>query len=101
PTGGGAAEERAKAKAQEVIRRAQAGEDFAKLAREMSEDTATAPNGGELGLVGPGEMVPPFEQAAFALKKGEVTSSPVRTTFGYHAIKVLDVQEGGRQPFKE
>jgi peptidyl-prolyl cis-trans isomerase D len=100
-TGGSAAEDRAKAKAQEAIRRARAGEDFATLAREMSEDTATAGNGGELGLVGPGEMVPPFEQAVFALKKGEVSASPVRTPFGYHAIKVLDVQEGGRQPFKE
>ena len=100
-TGGSQAEDRARAKVEDVIRRARAGEDFAKLAREASEDPGTAANGGELGLVGPGEMVPPFEQAAFALKKGEVSSAPVRTNFGYHAIKVLDVQEGGRQTFKE
>jgi peptidyl-prolyl cis-trans isomerase D len=45
--------------------------------------------------------VPQFEQAAFALKKGELSPAPVRTMFGYHAIKVLDVTEAGRTPFKE
>jgi peptidyl-prolyl cis-trans isomerase D len=101
PVGGSEAEDKARAKAEDVIRRAKAGEDFAKLARESSEDTATAPQGGDLGFVGPGEMVPQFEQAVFALKKGEITAAPVRTPFGYHAIKVVDAQEGGRQPFKE
>src|SRR4029450_11138382 len=96
-----AAEYRTRAKAEDMIRRAKSGEDFAKLARENSEDTATAAQGGDLGFVGPGEMVPQFEQAVFALKKGEISAAPVRTPFGYHAIKVMDVQEGGRQPFKE
>jgi peptidyl-prolyl cis-trans isomerase D len=50
--------------------------------------------------VGPGELVAPFEQAAFALKKGEI-SAPVRTPFGYHAIRVLEVREGGRTPLKD
>src|SRR4030095_17242899 len=90
-----------KAKAEPVIRRAQAGEDFAKLAKEMSEDASNASQGGDLGFVGPGEMVPQFEQAAFALKKGEISPAPVRTPFGYHASKVVDIQEGGRAPFKE
>lgn len=101
PVGGSEAENRARAKVEDVIRRAQAGEDFARLAREASEDAATAPRGGELGLVGRGEMVAPFEEAAFALPKGGLSPAPVRTSFGYHAIKVLDVQEGGRQPFKD
>lgn len=101
PTGGSEAEGKSRAKIAEVIRRAKAGEDFAKLARETSEDTATAARGGDLGLVGPGEVVPQFERAVFALKKGEVSPEPVRTPFGYHAIKVMDVQEGGREPFKE
>ena len=70
PVGGSEAETKARAKVEDVIRRAREGEDFAKLAREYSEDTATAPQGGDLGSVGPGEMVPAFEQAAFALKKG-------------------------------
>jgi peptidyl-prolyl cis-trans isomerase D len=99
--GGGEAEAKARAKVEDVIRRARAGEDFAKLAREVSEDDATAAQGGDLGSVGPGEMVPAFEQAAFALKPGEITATPVRTAFGYHAIKAVEIQEGGRQPFRE
>ncbi|MEX2223271.1 MAG: SurA N-terminal domain-containing protein [Candidatus Rokuibacteriota bacterium] len=100
PVGGSDAENAAKAKIEDVIKRAQGGEDFAKLARELSEDKASAVQGGDLGFVGPGELVAPFEQAAFALKKGEV-SAPVRTAFGYHAIRVLDVKEGGTTPLKE
>lgn len=101
PVGGSEAEDKAKAKAEAAIKRARAGEDFAKLAKEISEDTATAGAGGEIGLVARGELVPAFEQAAFALKKGEISPEPVRTPFGYHAIKVLDVQEGGKRPLKE
>ena len=100
PVGGSEAENSAKAKIEDVIRRARAGEDFAKLAREVSEDKASAVQGGDLGFVGPGELVAAFEQAAFALKKGEI-SGPVRTPFGYHAIRVLDVREGGKTPLKE
>jgi len=100
PVGGSDAENAAKAKVEDVIKRAKGGEDFAKLAREISEDKASAVQGGDLGFVGPGELVAPFEQAAFALKKGEI-SAPVRTPFGYHAIRVLDVKEGGKTPLKE
>jgi peptidyl-prolyl cis-trans isomerase D len=101
PVGGSEAENKAKARVEDVIRRAKAGEDFAALAREVSEDSANAQQGGDLGLVGTGELVPQFEQVAFALGKGEVSAAPVRTPFGYHAIKVLDVREGGRTPFAE
>jgi peptidyl-prolyl cis-trans isomerase D len=101
PVGGSEAETNAKAKVEDVIRRATAGEDFAQLARDNSEDTATASQGGDLGPVGPGEMVPAFEQAAFALQKGQVTSAPVRTQFGYHAIKAVDIDQGGRRPFRD
>jgi peptidyl-prolyl cis-trans isomerase D len=100
-TGGSAGEDKARAKVADVIRRAKAGADFGKLAQEMSEDTATAPRGGDLGLVGQGEMVPQFEQALFALKKGEVSPEPVRTPFGFHAIKVVDIQEASKKPVKE
>jgi peptidyl-prolyl cis-trans isomerase D len=100
PVGGSDAENAAKAKIADVIKRARSGEDFGKLAREVSEDKASAVQGGDLGFVGPGELVAPFEQAAFALKKGEI-SDPVRTPFGYHAIRVLDVKEGGKTPLKE
>ena len=101
PTGGSEAENKSKGKIQEAIRRAKAGEDFGKLAKELSEDTATAPTGGDLGFVGKGEMVPQFEEAVFALKKGEISPQPVRTPFGYHAIMVSDVQDGGVQPFRD
>jgi peptidyl-prolyl cis-trans isomerase D len=101
PVGGSDAEQKSRAKVADVIKRAKAGEDFAKLAKEISEDTASAAQGGDLGFVAKGEMVPQFEEAVFALGKGEVTANPVRTPFGYHAIKVVDVEEGGRPAFKE
>src|SRR5262245_5609392 len=101
PVGGSEAENKAKAKIEDVLKRARAGEDFAKLAKEVSEDTANAQQGGDLGFVRPGDLVPQFEQAAFALKKGELAPAPVRTPFGYHAIKVIDVKEGGQTPFKD
>ena len=101
PVGGSEAENKAKAKIEDVLKRARAGEDFAKLAKEVSEDTANAQQGGDLGFVKRGDLVPQFEQAAFALKKGELAPAPVRTPFGYHAIKVLDVKDGGKTPFKD
>jgi peptidyl-prolyl cis-trans isomerase D len=100
-TGGSEAEDKARAKIADVIRRARAGEDFAKLAKELSEDPGSAPNGGDLGLVSQGEMVPEFERALFALKKGELSPEPVRTPFGFHAIRVTEVRPGGRKPLKE
>ena len=65
------------------------GEDFAEVAKEVSEDPGSAPNGGDLGCFGKGQMVPEFEQAAFSLDVGEV-SQPVKTDFGYHIIQVYD-----------
>ena len=100
-TGGSEAEDKARNKIADVIRRAKAGEDFAKLAQAISEDSGTAPRGGDLGLVGRGEVVPQFEQALFALKKGEISPEPVRTPFGFHAIKVSAIQEGSRKPLKD
>jgi peptidyl-prolyl cis-trans isomerase D len=100
-TGGSEAEDKARSKVADVIRRAKAGEDFGKLAQQLSEDSGTAPRGGDLGLVSRGEVVPQFEQALFVLKKGEVSPEPVRTPFGFHAIKVIAIQEGGRKPLKD
>src|SRR5438093_9535358 len=100
-TGGSEAEDKARDKIADVIRRAKAGEDFAKLAREVSEDPGSKEKGGELGWVSQGDMVPPFDQALFAMKKGELSAEPVRTPFGFHAIKVLDVKEGTKKPLKE
>ena len=100
-TGGSEAEDKARAKIADVIRRAKAGEDFAKLAREASEEPGAKERGGDLDWVKQGDMVPAFEQALFALKKGEVSPEPVRTPFGFHAIKVVDVREGAKKPLKE
>lgn len=75
------------AKAQEVRKKIEGGADIAELARSESDDTTSGPMGGDLGFFGRNQMVPPFEEAAFAMKAGEL-SQPVKTPFGYHIIKV-------------
>lgn len=82
--------EAAKKQADEVYTKTQVkGADFAVLARENSQDTATAASGGDLGYFKKGTMVTEFENAAFALKEGQI-SKPVKTVYGYHIIKLID-----------
>ena len=86
-------------KATEVLTRAKNGEDFAKLAKEFSEDTS-ASRGGDLGTFQRGAMVAPFEQAAFNLGPGAI-SDLVTTQFGFHIIKVNAKQDSRVRPFAE
>ncbi len=76
-----------KKKAEEVLKKAKDGEDFAKLAKEYSQDPGSKDKGGELGEFEKGQMVPEFEKAAMALKPGEI-SDIVESQFGYHIIKL-------------
>ena len=85
---------------QPILERARAGEDFAALAREFSEDSGTRQNGGDTGLFMRGTMVPPFEQAAFSLQPGEI-SDPIDTVFGVHILKVEERQEGRLLPLDD
>lgn len=80
----------------DLRKRLLAGEDFAKLAKEFSQDTGSATGGGDLGMFGRNIMEKPFEDAVYALKKGEV-SEPVKTSFGLHLIKLTGIQGEQRQ----
>jgi peptidyl-prolyl cis-trans isomerase C len=87
----------ARAKAQDVLKQARAGADFATLARTYSND-ASAPRGGDLGFFPKGQMVPAFDLAAFALAPNQV-SDVVETPFGFHVIKVLEKRTAQSVPF--
>lgn len=81
----------AKAKIEDIQARLAKGEKFEALAKEFSQDPGSANNGGDLGFAGPGVYDPDFETALYALNKDQV-SAPVRTTFGWHLIKLLGVE---------
>jgi peptidyl-prolyl cis-trans isomerase C len=89
----------ARSKIDGVLKRARAGEDFAALAKENSQD-GSASQGGDLGFFGRGRMVPEFDQVAFALKPGEI-SEVVTTQFGYHIIKLTEKKAGSTVPFDQ
>lgn len=76
--------------AKAIIAQLNKGGDFAKLAKEKSKDPVAAEQGGDLGYFTKDTMVEPFADAAFAMKKGEVSKEPVKTQFGWHIIKVED-----------
>ncbi len=88
------------AKAAALARRAQAGEDFSKLAKENSQDTGSAPQGGDLGWNERKAWVAPFADAAFSMKEGEVRG-PVKTQFGYHILKLDGIQPASVKSFEQ
>lgn len=91
---------RARAEADAIRARLEAGEDFARLARENSDDPGSAKQGGDLGFFSSGDMVPAFDKTVFAMKKGDI-SEPVRSQFGFHIIKLTDVKGNDIPPLAE
>ena len=88
----------AEGKIKGALQRARGGEDFEKLAKELSDDVGSKTEGGATGMFARGAMAPEFEEVAFKLKLGEI-SEPVRTKFGWHIIKLKEIKAGGLQPF--
>jgi len=98
----GTTDDRAAIRAQmaPILDKARAGEDFAALAREYSDDSATAQNGGDTGFFHRSQMVPAFEAVAFALQPGGI-SDPVETPFGVHILRLEERKEARLLPLDE
>jgi peptidyl-prolyl cis-trans isomerase D len=90
----------AQARIQEAKKKIESGTDFAKVAGEYSDDSASKASGGDLGFFGRNKMVKEFEEAAFNAQPHKLVG-PVKSNFGYHLIEVLDKQPAGSQPFEQ
>jgi peptidyl-prolyl cis-trans isomerase SurA len=88
------------AQAQKILERAKAGEDFAKLAKESSDDAATRAEGGDLGYFGKDMLPKPIEEIVFAMKVGDIRG-PIRADRGFHVIKLVDRKLKDPKPFDE
>jgi peptidyl-prolyl cis-trans isomerase C len=100
PNADAAEREKARVKAAGILADVKAGKDFAALAKQYSDDPGSGAKGGDLGYFERGQMVPPFEEAAFTLMPGQ-TSDLVQSDFGYHIIRVVDRQPGRVQPLAD
>jgi peptidyl-prolyl cis-trans isomerase C len=89
------------ATAKKVIEALKKGGDFAALSKEYSKDPGASAQGGDLGFFKKGDMVPEFAAAAFALKDGEVTQTPVQTQFGWHVIQVIERRQAPPPSFED
>ena len=87
------ADKEALQKAKDIIKKLKNGESFDDLAKEYSDDTSNKDKGGDLGYFNTGDMLEEFEKAAFDLKKGKYTTTPVKTKYGYHIILKTDEKE--------
>lgn len=87
-------------KAYSVVSRLDAGEEFAALAKELSDDPGSAANGGDLGFFGRGIMAPEFENAVYELQPGEL-SKPVKSPFGVHVIELVEIRPEEATPLAE
>ncbi|HVT15901.1 MAG TPA: peptidyl-prolyl cis-trans isomerase [Thermoanaerobaculia bacterium] len=90
----------ARQRSEDLKKRLEKGADFAAVAREVSDDAASKPNGGDLGFFGRGKMVREFEDAAFGAEPHKLVG-PVKSPFGYHLVEVTERRQGGVQPFAE
>jgi parvulin-like peptidyl-prolyl isomerase len=90
--------EKLRQKAQDLLDRIKKGENFEKIANEFTDDPSGRGSGGELGWFGKGIMDPIFEQAAFALEKGQVSNELVKSKFGYHIIRIDDKRKTNSKP---
>lgn len=89
------------AEAKKIIEDLRGGADFQKLAREKSIDKSTAPEGGDLGYMRKGDVDPTFAEAVFALKPGAYSENPVKTSIGWHVVKVEDRRRVKPPKFEE
>src|SRR5213593_357419 len=89
-----------KAKAEEVLKQAKSGADFAELAKKYSEDESNAKQGGDLDYFARGRMVPDFDQAVFVMEPGQI-SDLVKTQYGYHIIKLVDKKPSVTRPLAD
>ena len=89
-----------RAQAEDVLKKAKAGADFAALAKQYSQDEGSAPNGGDLDYFGRGRMVPEFDAVVFAMEPGQI-SELVKTSFGFHIIKLAEKKAGSTRPIDE
>ncbi|QWR78958.1 peptidylprolyl isomerase [Candidatus Magnetomonas plexicatena] len=85
--------------AKEILAKVKKGDDFGKLAKEHSIDKMSAEKNGDLGFFGQGQMVPEFDKAVFSMTKGEI-GGPVKSQFGYHIIKLTDIQPAKKLEFE-
>jgi len=101
PKAPAADKEKARQKAQDVLKRLQGGEDFAKLAQQLSDDPGSKNRGGDIGMITHGQTAPAFEAAAFSLKKPNDLSPVVESNFGFHVLQLLERQSPSTLPYDQ